>query len=122
MRKSFKKYQPKIINYRSYKNFSNEKYRETLINNLSKENFINNDDGFQRSCHISLDALNKHAPHKKYVRGNQMSFFNKGMLKPIMTRTKLLNIFLQNRSEGNRIRYTKQRNFSLSFKENKKEI
>ena len=33
MRKSFKKYQPKIINYMSYKNFSNDKYRETLINN-----------------------------------------------------------------------------------------
>ena len=46
MRKSFKKYQPKTINYRSYKNFSNEKYRETLINNLSKKKFINNDDGF----------------------------------------------------------------------------
>ena len=35
MRKSFKKYLPKIINYRTYKNFSNEIYRETLINNLS---------------------------------------------------------------------------------------
>ena len=33
MRKSFKKYQPKTINYRSYKNFSNEKYRKTLMNN-----------------------------------------------------------------------------------------
>ena len=77
MRKIFKKYQSKIINYRSYKNFSNEKYRETLINDLSKENFINNDDGFQRSCHISLDALNKHAPRKKKPdRGNQMPFFN----------------------------------------------
>ena len=65
MRKHFKKYQPKIINYSSYKNFPNEKYRETLINNLSKENFINNDYGFQRFCHISLDALNKHAPCKK---------------------------------------------------------
>ena len=54
MRKSFKKYQPKIIIYRSYKNSSNEKDREMLINNLSKENFINNDDGFQRFCHISL--------------------------------------------------------------------
>ena len=61
-RKTFKKYQPKTINYSSNKNFSNEKYRETLINNLSKENFINNDDGFQRFC---LDALNKHAPRKK---------------------------------------------------------
>ena len=60
MRKSLKKHQPKTISYRSYKGFSNEKYRDTLINNLSKENFINNDDGFQRFCHISLDALNKH--------------------------------------------------------------
>ena len=43
MRKSFKKYQPKTRNYRSYKNIFNEKYRETFINNLSKENLINND-------------------------------------------------------------------------------
>ena len=116
MRKSFKKYQPKIMNYRSYKNFSNEKYRETLINNLSKENFINNDDGFQRFCHISLDALNKHAPRKKkHARGNQMPFFNKELSKAIMTRTKLRNSLLQNRSEENRKRYTKQRNFCVSL-------
>ena len=30
MRKSFKKYQPSIISYRSYKNFSNAAFRETL--------------------------------------------------------------------------------------------
>ena len=48
IRKGFMKYQPKTRNYRSYKNFCNKKYRETLINNLSKENFINNDEGFQR--------------------------------------------------------------------------
>ena len=64
MRKSFKKYQPKTISYRSYKNFSNEKYGKTLINDLSKENFIDNDDGFERFYHINLDALNKHAPRK----------------------------------------------------------
>ena len=45
--------------------------REVLINNLSKENVINNDDGFQRFCHISLETLNKHSPcRKKYARGN----------------------------------------------------
>ena len=32
-----------------------------------------------------------------------------------MTRTKLRTIFLQNRSEENRIRYTKQRNFCVSL-------
>ena len=49
------------------------KYREALINNFSKENFTSNDDGFQRFCHISLDALNKHASRKKrHAQGNQM--------------------------------------------------
>ena len=115
MRKNFKKYQPKTVNYMSCKNFSNEKYRETLINNLSKENFINNDDGFQRLCHISVDALYKHALHKEHARGNQMPFFNKELSKVIMTRTKLQNIFLQNRSEENKIWYTKQRNFFVSL-------
>ena len=31
------------------------------MNNLPLEKFINNDEVFQRFCHISLDALNKHA-------------------------------------------------------------
>ena len=88
-RKSLEKYQPKAISYRSYKKFSNVKYRVTLINNV-QENFINNDDGFQRFCRVSLDALNKHAPHKKkHAWRNQMPFFNKDLSKAIMTRTKL---------------------------------
>ena len=48
------------------------------FNNYFKENFINNDNGFRRICHINLDALNKHAPcKKKPARGNQMPFLNK---------------------------------------------
>ena len=116
MKKSFKKYQPKTINYKLYKIFSSKKYRETVISNLYKENFINNDDGFQRFYHISLDALDKHVPRKKkHTRCNQMPFINKELSKAIMIRTKLRNIFLQNRSEENRIRYTKQRNFCVSL-------
>ena len=106
MRKDLKKYWPKTINCRSYKIFSNDNYGEMLINSLSKENFVNNDDGFQRFCHISLDASHKHAPRKnrhlgkkKHARGSQMPFIDKELLKSIMTRTKLRNIFLQNRSE-----------------------
>ena len=38
MRKSFKRFQPNIISYRSYKKFSNNAFRETLINKLSNEN------------------------------------------------------------------------------------
>jgi len=44
-----------------------------------------------------------------------MPFFNKDLSKAIMTRTKLRNIFIQNKSEENRIRYTKQRNFCVSL-------
>ena len=65
VRKSFKKYQPKIINYWSYINFLNEAYWEMLTNNLSQENFINNDDSCQGCGHISVDALNKHVPCMK---------------------------------------------------------
>ena len=71
---------------------------------------------FERFRDISLETLNKHAPgKKKHAPGNQMSFFNKGLSKAIMTQTKLRNIFLQNWSEENKIRYTKQSNFCVSL-------
>ena len=83
---------------------------------MSKETFINNDDGFQRFCQISLDALNKQLLRKKKnPRGNQRPFFNKELSKAITARTKLRNIFLQNSSDENRIRYTKQINFCVSL-------
>ena len=76
MKKRFKKFQPKIFNYRSYKHFRNEAFRETLLKNLSKEYFINNENGFQIFCSISLDSLEEHAPSKKkYTQGNHMLFF-----------------------------------------------
>ena len=64
--------------------------------NLSKDNFINSDGDVQRVCHKNLD----NAPRKeKHARGIKMPFFIKEISKPIMTRTKLRNIFLQNWSE-----------------------
>ena len=65
MRKSFKKLQPRTINYRSYKNFLNEKFKNCLLNDLRKEDFVNNDKGFEKFCNISMTVLNKHAPQKK---------------------------------------------------------
>ena len=38
---------------------------ENLINKLAQENFVNNDDGFQRFYGISSATLYKHAPCKK---------------------------------------------------------
>ena len=85
MRKSFKKLQHRIINYRSYKILSNEKFKSCLLNELRKEDFVNNDKGFEKFCNISINALNKHAPRKKkFVRGSQMPFMTKDLSKEIM--------------------------------------
>ena len=48
MRKIFKKLKPRAINYRSYKHFSNEAFRESLLHELLKEVFVNNNDDLQR--------------------------------------------------------------------------
>ena len=86
------------------------------MNNLSKENYVNNDDDFQRFCHINLDALNKYAPcNKMHAWGNQIPFFIKELQKAVKTRTKLRNIFLPNKNEENKVRGTKQMNFYVWF-------
>ena len=44
-----------------------------------------------------------------------MPLFDRELSKTIMTRNKLRNIFIQNRSEENKIRYTRRRNFFVSL-------
>ena len=75
MRKRIKKFQPRVIHYRSYKHFSNEYSRKCLLEKLSQEVLVNNDDGFRRFCDKNFTSLNEHAPSKKkHARGNQMLF------------------------------------------------
>ena len=116
MRKIFKKLKPRIINYSSYKHFSNEASRESLLHELSKELFVNNDDGLQRFCDIITNIVNRHAPRKrKLARGNQMPFITKDLSKAIMKRSRLRNNFLKNKTEQNKTLYTKQRNYCVSL-------
>ena len=68
MRKEYRNFQSKIISYRSYRHFSNKKFRENLLHNLSKVNLVGDVDGFQKLCDIGLETLNKHVLCKrKYV-------------------------------------------------------
>ena len=119
MKTSYRKIQPKIIHYRKYKNFSNDIFRDSL-QKIFPQNLGNscdqNVDGFLISCNKILD---KYAPRKKkYVRRNPSPFLNKNFCKAIMLRTKLRNIFLKNRIEENKNRYTKQRNLCNTFAKN----
>ena len=55
--KTFKKMRPSVINYRSYRDFSNETFGVSLINNLPNEVFVNNDDGLKKFCKTTMDTL-----------------------------------------------------------------
>ena len=121
MKKSFRKCHPGLINYMSYKSFSNEAFRQCLLKKLSKEVFVNNDEGLQRFCNINLQVLNQHASQKiKYVRGNQMPFMTKQLSKEVMKRSRLRNNFLRSRTEENKILYNRQRNYCVPLSQKSK--
>ena len=89
------------------------------MNNLPNEVFVNNDDGLQKFCKTTMDALNSFAPiQKKYARGNQMPFMTKNLSKEIMTRSKLRNKYLKHKTEENCLLHTQQRNKYFSFEKN----
>ena len=41
-----------------FKHFSNKEFRKSWIDNLSNQIYVNDDDGFNRFCKISIDTLN----------------------------------------------------------------
>ena len=94
MKKNFRKFHPRLINYRSYKNFSNETFRECLLQKLSTMK------GYKRACALIFQVLNQAAPQKlRYILGNQMSFMTKKLSIEIMKSSRLCNNFLRNRAE-----------------------
>ena len=64
-RSTFRKLKPKIINYRKYKNFSNDIFRDTLLEELSQVRINNDDDGFDNFIRICRNTLDRFAPRKK---------------------------------------------------------
>ena len=121
MRKTFKKVRPRIINYRLFKHFSNEAFRISLEKRLSREVYVNNNDGLESFCKITMDTLNKVAPVKrKYARGNQMPFMTKELSKEIMARSRLKNKYLTDKTVENRLLYTKQINKCVALLKNTK--
>ena len=89
---SFKKQKPKIVTYRDYKRFDNEKFRESLITHFSTGKNISYD-AFKN---LVLHILDKMAPIKqKHIRDNQSRFMNQDIYKAIMTTTRLRKRFLK---------------------------
>ena len=96
MRKRFKKLKPRVINYRSCKHFSNEVFKESLLEKLYHQTFVNNDYGFQKFCNVTLKTLDKYAPRKtKHARGNQMPIMAKDLFKNIIKRSRVRKKYLK---------------------------
>ena len=89
LRSFFKKNEPKIIQYRDYKKFCNEAFRENLVRQLLSQDFQTSE--LKNFKDVVLKVLDKHAPWKmKYIRNNEGPFMDKTLRKAIMNRTRLL--------------------------------
>ena len=103
MKIRYRNLKPKIINYRKYKNFSNDIFRGSLLEKISQVLINNDDEGFNNFLRICRNTLDRFAPpKKKYIRGNNALFMNKTLSKEIMKRSNLRNKFLKSRSEEDR--------------------
>ena len=118
---TFQKRKPRVINYRDYKHFNNEMFRDDLLSEILNS-YLEFDNSFDEFLNVCRSTLVQHAPRKqKYARGNHMPFMNKTLSKEIMKRTKLRNKFLKERTDESKKRYTSQRNYCVSLlKETKK--
>ena len=114
LRTSFEPLPPKIIKYRNYKNFDEDKFRILFKKRL---NDFNTDDITVDILNMKfLNVLNKFAPlKKKYLRANHSHFVNKELNKAIMQRSRLRNAYLKDRTRAARIAYKKQRNVCVSI-------
>ena len=64
---NFGKLEPKIIYYRNYRYFSNDRFRERVTFESSKVVLENNDKGFNKFLGICKEVLNMYAPLKKNI-------------------------------------------------------
>ena len=112
---SFQKLQSKILNYRDYTSFDNEKFWSDIWKmNLNAADV----GGFMKAV---FRIFIKHAPIKrKYFRVIEAPFMTKDVLKAIMKRSKLRSKFLKSRKLSDRKNYISQRNICKKLLRNTK--
>ena len=87
LKSCFNNTEPKLLNYRDFKHFSQENFKEDL-----SEALCDCGDSYDDFDHIFTSKLNKHAPKKKkWIRGNNKPHVNKALRQAIMKRSRLKN-------------------------------
>ena len=96
---------PKIISYRTYKQFNEGKFKDLFLSYLNELEMSDlSVDVFKMTF---LNALNSFASvKKKYLRANHSKFVNKELSKAMILRTKLRNKFLKQKTTETRSGYT----------------
>ena len=90
MKSTFQKKQPKVLNYRNYKFFNNNNFRNDFLQAIQYEGNLNI--GCEQLEQLFMITLNKHAPQKtRFVRANNSPFMSKELYKAIMVRSRLRN-------------------------------
>ena len=108
----FQKREAKVINYRDYRNFSNEEFRQQVLKDILKATQNGDIVSYESFLSICQQALESRAPKKqKYVRSNHSPFIN----KTIMDRSRLRKKSLKTRSNEDKKAYNTQRNYCLTL-------
>ena len=114
LKTSFDKQKPNVVNYRDYRNFRDEVFRQDLQKEIA-------DLDVQRLTYTSFQSafghvLDKHAPMKKrYIRANDSPFMNRTLHKAFMLRTRLKNKYNKNRTAENWDAFRRQRNLCVKM-------
>ena len=103
----FNNAEPKLLNYRDFKHFLQENFKEDL-----SEALCDCGDSYDDFDHIFTSKLNKHAPKKKkWIRGNNKPHVNKALRQAIMKRSRLKNKANKTKEPTDIKNYKKQRNY-----------
>ena len=94
----YRKQKPKIIQYRSYKNFDNQVFQRELNSELLKIDLNNAD--LSEFTETFLLILDKHVPKKQnFIRTNNSNFVTKNLRKAFMKRSNFeINIYVKERT------------------------
>ena len=114
LKATFRKRPPKVIIYRNYENYSPFKFKEELQFHINGIDLIRipNDEYVA----LLMEILNIHAPlKKKCTRANEQPFVTKDLRKAHMKRSRLRNKLKREKTEENRLAYTKQRNLCTNL-------
>ena len=112
----FQKREAKFINYRDYRNFSKEDFRQQVLKDILKATQHCDIVSYESFFSIFQRALDSRASKKPtYVRSNHSPFINKTILKAIMDRSRLGNKFLKTRPNEGKKAYSTQRNYCLTL-------